>query len=210
MVTFPWRLKSRFQAFIRPAARAAGAAGIAMLAACGVLAETPAGEWPAALDPARLAVYGMISLATASLLGWTFVHEGQKRIERAIGERVALAVFVLLPVAFAIADFIGAADMETMGGPGPAHWFWRLTHWYGPALVVLSLAAFLTWKSRGRSGRGVWFALLVAPYAALLAYLVFGLEVPGISDAHRVTTLALGSWAITLQLALAFFVGGGD
>lgn len=207
-VAYPFRVKSRFQAFIRPAARVAGAIGVAMLVACGALAATPADGWPAALDPGRLPVYAMISVAVASLLGWTFVNDGQNRIERRIGRSASLVAFVVLPIAFAIAGFVGAARAEPIGGPGRGHWFWSVVHWYGPVLVVASLASFLSWKSRGRSGRGILFALLVAPYAALLAYLVFGLTVPGIDEAHHATLGALGSWAIALQLALSFFVGG--
>ena len=204
---YPFRVKSKVDAFLRPAARIAGAIGIAMLVACGFLWRTPAEQWPQWLDPSHLAIYAMISLAVASLLGWTFVHDGQTRIKRAIGKPLSLCAFVVLPISFTIAGLIGAADLEAIGGPPGAHWFWNLVHWYGPMLVVVSLLAFLTWKSRGRYARGLWFALLVAPYAALLAYLVFGLRLPGIDDAHHTTLRSLGSWAITLQLALCRVVG---
>jgi len=207
VVAYPWTVKSRVEKFVRPTARVAGAAGIAMLVACAVLAETPAEQWPRGLSPGHLAVYVMVSLAVASLLGWTFVNDGQKRIRRAIGAHLSLAAFVVLPIAFAILGFVGAERISAVGGPAPWHWFWRLVRWYGPVLVVVSLVAFVTWKSRGRYGRGAWFVLLVAPYAALFADFVLHLRVAPLEDAHATTIRALGSWAVALQLALAFFVG---
>lgn len=208
VVALPYRVKARFEEFLRPGARVAGACGLAMLAACAVLAGTPPERWPGALDPDRLAVYAVVSLAVASMLGWAFAHEGQKRIRKAVGDRVALAAFVVLPIAFAIVGLVGAQRIAAAGGPPPEHWTWSVVHWYGPTLAVLSLAAFLSWKSRGRTGRGAWFALLVAPYALLLACLVFGFRVVALDDAHADTLRALGSWAVALQLALGFFVGG--
>ena len=207
VVALPWTVKSRIETIVRPAARVAGAAGIAMLVGCAVLAETPAEEWPRALSPDHLAVYVMVSLAVASLLGWTFVNDGQKRIRRAIGPQISLAAFVVLPIAFAILGFAGAERVSEVGGPAPWHWFWKLVRWYGPVLVVVSLVAFVTWKSRGRYGRGAWFVLLVAPYAALFAQLVLHVRVTPLEDAHATTIRALGSWAVALQLVLAFFVG---
>jgi hypothetical protein len=207
-VALPWTLKSEVDAFVRPAARVAGAAGIAMLAGCGVLAATPREEWPAWLSPERLPVYVMVSLAVASLLGWTFVSDGQSRIRRRLGARVSLWAFVVLPISFAILGLVGAGPVSAVGGPAPSHWFWRVVRWYGPVLVVVSLVAFLTWKSRGRYGRGAWFVLLITPYAALFADLVLHLRVAALEEAHGTAVRALGSWAVTLQLALAFFVGG--
>ena len=207
VVAYPWTLKSRIDRFVRPAARIAGVAGIGMLVACAVLAGTPAEQWPEWLSPDRLRVYVMVSLAVASLLGWTFVSDGQKRIRRAVGAQISLAAFVILPISFAILGLIGAEATSAVGGPAPWHWFWRVVRWYGPVLVIVSLVAFVTWKSRGRYGRGAWFVLLIAPYAALFAYFVLHLRVLPIEDAHATTIRALGTWAVALQLALAFFVG---
>jgi hypothetical protein len=207
-VAYPFQVKSRFEAFLRPTARVVGAIGIAMLVACGVLAETPSSEWPARLDPSHLPVYVMVSLVVASLLGWTCVHDGQVRIRRAIGKTASLGAFVILPISFAILGFVGAQRLAPLGGPPPWHWFWQLVRWYGPGLVVLSLVSFITWKSRGRYGRGAWFVLLVAPYAALFAYAVFGVRIEAIDEAHHTTMRALGTWAVAIQLAMAFFVGG--
>jgi hypothetical protein len=207
VVAYPWTVKSQIETVLRPGARVAGVVGIAMLVACGVLAETPHDEWPQALSPQHLPAYVMVSLAFASLLGWTFVNDGQKRIRRRIGAGVSLWAFVVLPIAFAIVGLIGAERFAAVGGPATGHWFWKVVRWYGPMLVIVSLVAFVTWKSRGRYGRGAWFVLLVAPYAALFADLVLHLRVMPLEEAHATTIRALGSWAIALQLALAFFVG---
>jgi len=173
-----------------------------------VLSTTPHEEWPKALVPSRFPTYVMISLAVASLLGWTCVHDGQTRIRKAIGKQISLISFFALPIAFAYLGLLGAARVATVGGPGPGHWFWTLVKWYGPACVVASLVVFLQWKSRGRYARGAWFAFLVAPYVVLLAYLVFGFRFPSIDDAHHAALTSLGSWALALQLTLGFFVGG--
>jgi hypothetical protein len=208
VAAYPFKVKSRFEAFMRPAARVVGALGVAALVGCAVLAQRPAEEWPDGLSPDRLPVYVMVSLTTASLLGWTFVHDGQTRIKKLVGKPISLVAFAVAPIALAYLGFVGAARVASWGGPGPAHWLWTMVRWYGPTLVVLSLFAFLTWKGRGRFARGAWFAFLVAPYAALLAFLVFGFRIPAIDDARHETLLALGGWSVALQLALAFFVGG--
>ena len=208
VAAYPFRVKSKVEAVVRPTARVLGALGIAMLVGCAVLARRPREEWPQELAKERLPVYVMISLATASLLGWTFVHDGQTRIRRVVGKPVSLVAFAVAPIVFAYLDFVGPTRVAAWGGPSPLHWTWTLVRWYGPTLVVLSLVAFLSWKSRGRFARGAWLALLVAPYAALLAFLVFRVRIPAIDEARHETLLALGGWSVALQLALAFLVGG--
>jgi hypothetical protein len=208
VVSYPWRVKSKVNDFIRPAMRVLGVAGLGMVAGCVVLWSTPAEQWPRWLDPGLLPVYAMISLSVASLLGWTFVNDGQTRIRRKIGAQASLWAFVILPISFAIAGFIGAARFAAVGGPPPWHWFWDVVHWYGPLLAVASLWAFLSWKSRGRFARGAWFGILVAPYAILLAFLVFGLPITQVDAAHHATLRSLGTWAVALQFVLGYFVGG--
>jgi hypothetical protein len=208
VVSYPWRVKSQVNDFIRPAVRVLGVVGLGMLVGCAVLWRTPAERWPPSLDPGLLPVYAMISLSVASLLGWTFVNDGQTRIRRKIGPRPSLVLFVILPISFAIAGFVGAARFAAVGGPAPSHWFWSVVHWYGPVLAASSLYAFLSWKSRGRFARGAWFGILIAPYVLLLALLVFGLPITSIDAARHATLRALGTWAVALQFALGYFVGG--
>lgn len=208
VVSYPWRVKSKVDDFVRPTMRVLGVVGLGMLFGCMVLKSTPPEQWPRPLDPALLSVYAMISLAVASLLGWTFVHDGQTRIRRKIGKQTSLVVYVILPITFAILGFIGAARFAAVGGPAPSHWFWGVVHWYGPVLAVTSLWAFLSWKSRGRFARGLWFGILVAPYAILLALLVFGLRLTSLDEAHHAALRSLGTWAVALQFALGYFVGG--
>jgi hypothetical protein len=209
-VAYPFRVKSKLEAFIRPAARVVGALGLVLLVGCVVLWRLPAEQWPRGLVRERLPTYVIVSLAVASLLGWAFVSDGQKRVRRAVGRPLSLALFVVVPIAFAYLGFVGPARIASWGGPAKAHWIWTLVRWYGPVVVVASLVAFLTWKSRGRYDRGAWFALLVAPYVALLAFLVFGVRFASIDEAHRAALTTLGSWAVALQLTLGFFVGGRD
>ena len=206
-VALPFRVKSKIGEAVRPTARVLGALGVGLLVGCGVLALTPPDAWPRGLAPRLLPVYTMVSLTIASLLGWCFVSDGQKRISRRLPESVAAFAFVAMPIVCAILGLFGERVVTSMTN---ARWPWHVVHWYGPVLVVLNLVAFLTWKSRGRSGRGVWFALLVAPYAALFAYFVFGVRISGIDGVHHTTLAALGSWALALQLVLSFFVGGGE
>ena len=208
VVSYPWRVKSKVNDFIRPAMRVLGVVGLGMLAGCIVLWTTNLEQWPAWLEPSLLPVYAMISLSIASLLGWTFVSDGQTRIRRKIGKQTSLVAFVILPISFAILGFIGAARLAAVGGPSPSHWFWGVVHWYGPVLAVASLWSFLSWKSRGRFSRGVWFGILIAPYAILLALLVFGLRLTALDEAHHATLRALGTWAVALQFTLGYFVGG--
>ena len=208
VVSYPWRVKSKVDDFVRPTMRVLGVVGLGMLAGCIVLWQTPPEQWPPSLEPRLLSVYAMISLSVASLLGWTFVHDGQQRIRKKIGRRTSLVVYVILPISFAIVGFIGAARFAAVGGPSSSHWFWTVVHWYGPVLAVTSLWAFLSWKSRGRFSRGAWFGVLVAPYAILLAMLVFGLRFTSVDEAHLTTLRALGTWAVALQFVLGYCIGG--
>src|SRR6185503_10282694 len=96
-VALPFRLKSWISDAVRPTARVLGVLGLALLAGCAVLAWMPPESWPAPLEPPLLPVYVMISLVTASLLGWTFVSDGQARIARWMPKIVAAVLFVLMP-----------------------------------------------------------------------------------------------------------------
>jgi hypothetical protein len=205
-VTLPFRVQSRVQAVVLPMARVFGAFGILMLLGCGVLAWTPASNWPSRLSPQLLPIYLMVSLTMASLLGWTFVNDGQARIARWMPKPVAALFFVVLPVICAVLGLVGEEFVRSYAGPDRP-WVWLVVHWYGPVLIVLNLLAFHSWKSDGK-GNGVLFFLLVLPYLALLCFLVFGVRIEALDSVHRTTLAALGSWALALQLVLAFFVGG--
>jgi hypothetical protein len=206
--TYPLRVITRIYRFVRTAARVLGWLGILLLAACWLLAVTPDQGWPGWLDPTHLPIYVSLSLVLACMLGWAFVEEGQEHIERAVGAVVSVALFVVLPVACAALGVLASNPFGIGWGPPPTHWVHPLARWYGPSLVVVSLVVFLRRKSRAGRARGVWFGLLVAPYVALFAWLVLGVRVGGLDEAHEATVHSLGAWAIALQLALAFFVGG--
>jgi hypothetical protein len=209
-IAYPIRVQARVYRVLRRTAGIVGAIGVAMLVGCAVLARTPAEEWPRTLDPAHLPVYVVLSLSVASLLGWAYVQEAQDRIESRLGRIVSIAVFVVLPLVFALAGLLGPARVAQVGGPAPGHWFWTLARWYGPAVILASLVVFVRTRVLRGKFHGIVFGLLVLPYVVLTAYLVFGLSFGGLDAAHHATMQALGTWAIALQLALTVFVGSRD
>ena len=195
-----------------------GVVGMAALAATGALALTPEDAWPENLDPDRLTFYVVIALATASLLGWGCMQQGEERVKRAIGPIAAGLFFLVLPLAAAVISFLVTRDLdvppaEWPGGP----WLLLFARWYTPAVVVLSLVAFVTWQARPRNrvlfGRGAGMLLLVSPYAALLAIMVFGLPAPElgepIEDSLHEVLGSVGEASIVLQLMLGYFLSGG-
>lgn len=200
-------LGSRIDAVVRPAATAIGWAGIMALVALALLSGAPPGDWPSFLDPRRMAVYATIALVAASLLGWSFMQQGQERIMRRTGRGPGLLLFVFLPVAAAILSFVdGHAPLEPGTRAEFSTLFW-IARWYSPAAVVASVVAFLAAKSN-RTARGIWYAALLTPYCVLLGALVFGFRFPWIEVPLRTTLGALGGGAIAVQLVLAWFVGG--
>src|SRR5688572_32668130 len=84
--TLPKRVDERLQ----PVALVIGWIGIAALAGRLVLATRPQDEWPLGMTRPRLPVYATVALDAASLLGWTFMQEDQRRIERRVGRTAAL------------------------------------------------------------------------------------------------------------------------
>lgn len=205
--TLPKRLDER----VRPLAAACGWAGIAALATCAALRWAGPAEWPLGLRPERLPVYATVALVAASLLGWAFMQEGQARIERRAGRRLGFVLFVALPLlatALTLADDHAPLRPETRAGWQTAFWIAR---WYTPAAVVASLWAFLAGRLRGRpagrAARAAGYGALLAPYAVLLAALVFGFRFPWVAEPLHETLRTLGGGAAAVQLVLAWFVG---
>lgn len=205
-------LPRRIDARLEPAAAFAGWIGMSALGVLALLWFEPDDAWPAGLSRARFPVYVTLALVAASLLGWTMMQRGQARIERAIGRTASLWVFVFLPLAAAAVGFVESS--RVLPESAVARWgdVFDVARWYPPSAVAASLVAFLSSKTlrgaRLRPGRGALFAVLVAPYAALLAFLAFGVELPFVAEPLRETLAALGGGAFALQLALAWFVGG--
>lgn len=187
-----------------------GALGLVALATCGVLALLPPEGWPSFLDADRLAIYTVLSLAWASLIGWGVVQQGMVRMRQGLGSVGGGLLFVLLPLACGLLDFLAAREVVEpatwSGGPVVA----PLIHWYPPALVAVTLVAYVTWKSRprepGRLGRGLGLALVVTPYALLMASLTFGVSAPWLQGPLGDALDELGGGALAAQLALAFLV----
>ncbi len=205
-MALPWTVRERVDAVLRPGARVVGALGAASLLACAVLWTTSDERWPPGVRRHDLPVVAFGSLLAASLLGWSFLSDGQKRVRRGVGRPVAAALYLVLPIALAALSLVGPTRMGAIGGPGPEHVLWTALRWYGPVLVSLTLVAFLRWKSRGRTGRGLWFAALAAPYALLLLYFAMGVRLLPLSEPLERTLASMGAWALALQLALAYFV----
>jgi hypothetical protein len=208
VASIPKRLDER----VRPFARALGWAGIAALAGCAWLRVAPHEDWPAGLEPRRFPVYVTVALVAASLLGWAYMQEGQARIERRIGRRAALAVFVFLPLGAAVAGWVD--DRVALAPETRASWAttFRVARWVSPALVVASLWSFFAGKAVRASGlhvpRAIGYGLLLLPFVALLGALVFGFRFPWIDEPLHETLTALGGGAVALQIVLAWFVGG--
>lgn len=203
-------LGKRLDDRIRPVAAAIGWAGLAALAVCAVLASTPPERWPATLAPARLPVYVTLSLVAASLLGWAYMQDGQARIERRIGRRAAFVLFVALPLVAAGISLV--EERATLAPETRAEWgaAFAVARWYAPAAVVVSLVAWFRARNAGaahrRALRTAGRVALVAPYAVLLAALVFGFRLPWIEQPLRETLGVLGGSAVALQLVLAWFI----
>jgi len=199
-------LPGRINAHLAPFAALVGWSGIAALAVLGLLSLRPDEEWPTGLERARLPVYVTLALVAASLLGWTFVQRGQKRIGRQLGRRGSLWVFVFLPL---LAAGVGVVE-GTRVLPDAAHarceLLFDVARWVGPVSIAVCLAAFFTSPPlRGTQSRAV-HALLVAPYAALLAPVVLGFDLPFVAEPMQEGLSALGGGAIAVQLVLAWFV----
>ncbi|MCG3133241.1 MAG: hypothetical protein HMLKMBBP_00366 [Planctomycetes bacterium] len=208
VAAIPKRIDDR----VRPFAQAAGWAGIAALAACLALRGASADAWPFGLGPSDFPVCVTVSLVAASLLGWSFMQEGQARIERAVGRGASLALFVFAPLAAAAAGWIehrSELPDETRRAWSAA---FAAARWYAPAVVAAGLVAFFVRGTRVRALRTAWRATLALPYAALLAALVFGVRLPWVGDELRAalgeTLGSLGTGAVALQIVLAWFVGG--
>ncbi|MCW8137568.1 MAG: hypothetical protein KIT58_01540 [Planctomycetota bacterium] len=187
-----------------------GGAGLLALAACAGLALLPEDRWPDALDPRRLPVYAAVSLLAASLVGWGIVQQGMVRLRQGLGPLVGGLVFVALPLLCEGTTALAARDvldpLTWPGGPVLA----PVMRWYSPVLVALTLVAYGTWKARprqpGRLGRGVGLALVVTPYALLMASLTFGVSAPWLQGPLGEALEALGGGALAAQLVLAFLV----
>ncbi len=205
--------RERLNAFLLPIAWWTGVAGLVALALSGALWLLPAERWPAALDPDHLPVYLTVSLVLASLLGWGCMLQGLARVRRAVGWRVGGWLFVLLPLGCAVAgalDVHGVIALDDLPG---APWAARALRWYPPLVVSLALVVYVALKARprdeGRFERAAWFTAVVAPYALLIATIALGVEASWLEGPVADTVDELGSWAIVLQVVLAYFVGGG-
>jgi len=208
-------LKRKFDAGVRTFAWYAGWLGAVSLALCGLLWLAPPSSWDGAagLRAENWPIYAMLSLITASLLGWSFVNMGQDRLQKRLGKSVSAVLFVILPL-FCLANTLWPAALESEIGASHSHPVWIFIRWYPPLATIGCAAVFLSWKSRPRKrvywDRGAGYALLLAPYALLFAVLELGVHLDWVSAAHRETLSKLGNLALVLQIVVAFFISAGE
>ena len=208
------RAKKSFDAAVQLLAWYAGWLGFALLVACGLLWLVPRDSWDRllALNADSLPLYTLIALLMASLLGWRLVNLGEDRLQRNFGKHVNLVLFVVLPIACILAELLQQYVTDATGMQPPDHPFWLFVRWYPIALICVSAAVFLMWKSRPRKrvyfDRGIGYALLLTPYAMLFAFLELGLRMDWLDTHLRDTFSAAGQYTIALQLVVAYFIGG--
>ena len=207
------RAKRRFDEFVEDAAWYLGWLGVGLLAICGLLWLVPHDVWDGTLGlhEARLPIYTLVAMLLASLVGWGYVNDGEDRIRKGLGKQVDLVLFVILPLACIAAELLKTWIARQTGMQPPNHPFWLFVRWYPIALICVSAAAFMLWKSRPRRhvylDRGLGYALLLAPYALLFAFLELGLRMDWVDQNLRETFGAAGQYSIALQLVVAYFIG---
>jgi hypothetical protein len=206
--------RERLNKGLLPVAYVLGALGMTALLFCSVLWLMPEGTRPDQVDPDELLAATVVSLLFASLLGWGCMQKGLGRMRRKLGWTLGGWLFVGLPMCCALLGLAAAKEWAPVNEwtAGPA--LLAAARWYPPFLIFASLFAYVTASSRvgeeGSKKRGVYFTLMVSPYALLMAYLVFQFEAPWLDDHLEETIHSAGEGAVVAQVALAYFCGGGS
>lgn len=203
-------VRTRVNGMIRPVARVLGIGGFVALLLVLALRLLPEEHWPGFLDPDHWSFYFGLSLAIASLLGWTFMLEGLVALRERTGWTIGGWLFVFFPVVCALITASHAHDWiawdESRFGM-----LLGLARWYPPGVVGTCLFAF--WyldaqKHDGKGSRTLLTAALIAPYVLLFGTLAVGFRVELLEESWEDTLYALGNWALAVQIALAFFAAG--
>jgi hypothetical protein len=205
--------RERLNKGLLPLAYVLGGLGMTALLFCTVL-WLLGDNRPGQVDTDALLAATVGSLLFASLLGWGCMQKGLGRMRRKLGWTLGGWFFVGLPMACALLGLAAAkewAPVEDWGGGSALLVFAR---GYPPALVFASLVAYVTANSRvgeeGSKKRGIYFTLMVSPYALLMAYLIFQFEAPWLDDHLEETIHSAGEGTVVAQVALAYFCGGGS
>ncbi len=206
-------LPERLRRSLVPVAFCAGWIGVAALLACGVIALVPDAARPQIVQGDRLPLAAVLSLCVAALLGWGYVQDGQTHVRQRIGRPAAIVAFVVLPLLAAAVSFVSAHDVGTAPvaeWPG-GRWIALVARWYMPALIAVSIATFLARTTRPKKRiylrRGVWFVVLVSPYAVLLAVLLLDLGTPWLEEPIEDAVGTIGRSSIAAQLIVGYFLG---
>lgn len=199
-------LPRRIDARVEPAAALVGWAGIVALGVLALLVLRPDEEWPTGFTRARLPVYVTVALVAASLLGWTFVQRGQARIERRIGRRWSLRVFVFLPLLAAAIGLVEGTGVLPDALHARCVPVFDVARWVAPLSIAACLASFLTSRPLRGPRRRALHVLLLLPYAALLLSIALDFELPFVAESMQEGLSALGGGAVAVQVVLAWFV----
>jgi hypothetical protein len=208
----PQTLRERLNKLLLPVAWVIGALGIGALLACVLLRYLPEEQWPSSLDPDAWAFYTLVSLVSASMLGWGCMQMGMKRVRRLVGWRPGGVLLVLLPIVCVIVSQLIAHEVLVTEAWPARDRVATMLRWYPPGVVALSLVAFLAGelvRGRDEDGRRLGHGLLMAtflvlPYAILMASL-FGVAQEFVDLPITDTLHELGTWAVVLQIVLAYF-----
>jgi len=216
--------RERLNTFLKPIAKGVGFGGLGALAGCFVLWAIREELWPPFLDPDHLPVYVMVSLVAASLMGWGCMLDGLVVLRRKVGWKLGGWLFVLAPLVCAVFGLLAGQEVIAPGEWGQwGGWALVVATWYTPLVVTACLLAYFLTEADLRDGdrkrvakRSAWSLLLIAPYAFLLAAMVFGVDPDflelelELEDHLEDTVEELGSWAIVLQVAFAYFLCGAS
>jgi len=213
----PQTLRERLNKLLLPVAWLIGALGVSALLACVFLRYLPEEQWPESLDPDNWRRYALLSLVAASLIGWGCMQMGMGRVRRLIGWKPGGLVLVLIPIACVVLSQLVAPEaLVTEEWPARERVVMTL-RWYTPGVIALSLIAFLGGElTKGRDENGkrlghgpLMATVLVLPYTLLMLGL-FGLTEDLFALPLEDTLHELGTWAIVLQISLAYFFSPGS
>lgn len=155
----------------------------------------------------------IIAVFCASFIGSIVVGKGQALMAKRTGRKLALVLFFVLPVVCLIATIFPSWTARTFGLPpmdaNPLYPFWLMVRWYPPVLVAISLLT--VFRDEAQSSRGdirrkpaLKFALIVAPYIAIMVFQELSLKSELLGGALNST---LGAIGINTQLILAVMTG---
>lgn len=208
----PQTLRERLNAVLLPIAWLIGAAGTSALVVCAFLRMLPEENWPHYLDPDAWPQYALVSLVASSLIGWGCMQMGLGRLRRVVGWKPGGVLLVLVPIFCVVLSQLIAREVLITDAWPERENVVMVLRWYPPGVVGLSVVMFLLGEwAKGRDDKGkrlgygpLLAAALILPYTMLMAGL-FGLTEDVLSIPIADTLHELGTWAVVVQIAMAYF-----